>query len=187
MRINYHNDHPHEVAKHEFDAESNLKYVSEPEPKPKNNIPPSSSFFSGLDQQFTDLSNCQTTTDPTTILPQTSDFAFLDLDTPLHQIIQPPPYTTPRDHYPPSIVSSYMNDYMPTYAYSDLNQPGTHPTQITPNPTTKRTTTHTTTSHQHQLTYIPDSHRIPNIIFLFLLQMTLSQSIVIRPFIIELH
>jgi hypothetical protein len=125
LRIDYHDDHPQEVAEQEFDVESEPEFVSDPEPENNNNIPPSPSFFSGLDQRFTDPSNYQTTTDPTTLAPQTSDFAFLDLNTPLHQIIAPPPYTTPRDHYPPSIGSSYTNDYMSTYAYNDLNQPGT--------------------------------------------------------------
>jgi len=125
LRIDYHDDHPQKVAEQEFDVESEPEFVLDPKPENNNNISPSSSFFSGLDQRFTDPSNYQTTTDPTTLVPQTSDFAFLDLNTPLHQIIPPSPYTTPRDHYPPSIWSFYMNDYMPTYAYNDLNQPGT--------------------------------------------------------------
>ena len=41
-------------------------------------------------------------------------------------------------------------------------------------PTTKCKATQTTTTHQHQLTYIPISHRVANIIFQFLLQMTSS-------------
>ncbi|AES60817.1 hypothetical protein MTR_1g071230 [Medicago truncatula] len=115
LRIDYHDDHPHEVVEQEFDVELEPEYVSEPELENNNNIPPSPHFFPRLHQRFTDPSNYQTTIDPTTILPQTSDFSFLDLNTPLHQIIPPPPYTTPRNHYLPSIGSSY----------NDLNQPGT--------------------------------------------------------------
>ena len=81
-------------------------------------------------------------------------------------------------HRSMSHLTSYMNDYMSTYAYNDINQPITsytnNPQANNQNNNNQMSATHTTTSYQHQLTYIPNSHWVSNIIFQFLLQMTLS-------------
>ncbi|XP_039684471.1 uncharacterized protein [Medicago truncatula] len=100
------------------------------------------------------------------------------LDTPQQNIIQPPPYTSPRNAYEPQYQSTYQQNSMPNYGYNDPNQATTSnnnyfsyndPNQAGPSntnypPTTAHNTqctpTKTTTIHQHQQTYYLTSLRL---------------------------
>nr|ABD32652.1 hypothetical protein MtrDRAFT_AC150441g10v1 [Medicago truncatula] len=47
------------------------------------------------------------------------------LDTPQQNIIQPPPYTSPRNAYEPHYQSTYQQNSMTNYGYNDSNQAST--------------------------------------------------------------
>jgi len=47
------------------------------------------------------------------------------LDTPQQNIIQPPPYTSPRNAYDPHYQSTNQQNSMPNYGYNDPNQAST--------------------------------------------------------------
>jgi len=147
----------------------------EHEPEIHNDQPPIHDDFWDQDI-FSQLQDHQSQPQTTQNIHGSVMYEFLD--TPQQNIIQPPPYTSPRNAYEPHYQSTYQQSSMPNFGYNDPNQASTSnnnyfsyndPNQAGPSntnypPTTTHNTqctpTKTTTTHQHQQTYYLTSLRL---------------------------
>jgi hypothetical protein len=149
------------------DPDPDIEQEPESQPEIHNNQTPIHDDFWDQDI-FSQLQDHQS--QPHTTQNTQGSVMYEFLDTPQQNIIQPPPYTSPRNAYEPHYQSNYgYNDPNQAstsntnyFSYNDPNQAGPSNTNYPPTTThnTQCTPTKTTTTHQHQQTYYLTSLRL---------------------------